>query len=76
MTRGKGGAGTRRRNPWWIPPRVLWNFFADQLLVPHNSFHTIEEVRGWGEAIDCRCVGDRTITLGQQIELLFVKGTP
>lgn len=60
--------------PTWIPARVLWNFFADQLLVPHNSFHTIDEVREWGTAAGCRCLGSRTITLGQQIELLFVKG--
>jgi SAM-dependent methyltransferase len=56
-----------------IAPRVGWNFFADQLLVPHNSFHTVEEVRAWGEAANCRCLADQTVTLGQQIEFLFVK---
>jgi SAM-dependent methyltransferase len=59
-----------------MSPRVLWNVFADQLLVPHNSFHTSEELRAWGEAVGCRCVGDGTITLGQQIEALFVKAHP
>jgi SAM-dependent methyltransferase len=59
-----------------MSPRVLWNVFADQLLVPHNSFHTSEELRAWGEAAGCRCVGEGTITLGQQIEALFVKAGP
>lgn len=59
--------------PTRIPPGAGWNLFADQLLTPHNSFHTIEEVRAWGEAERCRCLGERTLTLGQQIELLFVK---
>jgi len=59
-----------------ITPRVGWNFFADQLLVPHNSFHTVEEVREWGRAAKCRCVADQAITLGQQIELLFIKDMP
>jgi SAM-dependent methyltransferase len=58
-----------------MSPRVLWNVFADQLLVPHNSFHTSEELRAWGDAAGCRCVGEGTITLGQQIEALFVKQT-
>jgi SAM-dependent methyltransferase len=57
-----------------IAPRVGWNFFADQLLVPHNSFHAVEEVRAWGRAAGCGCQSARTLTLGQQIELLFVKG--
>jgi SAM-dependent methyltransferase len=56
-----------------ISPRVGWNFFADQLLVPHNSFHVPEEVREWGRRVHCRCVADQTVTLGQQIEFLFVK---
>jgi SAM-dependent methyltransferase len=62
-----------RRRIVRMSPAVLWNVFADQLLVPHNSFHTVEEVRGWGEAAGLGCIGSRTITLGQQIELLFVK---
>ena len=56
-----------------ISPRVGWNFFADQLLVPHNSFHVPEEVREWGRRSHCRCVADGAVTLGQQIEFLFVK---
>jgi SAM-dependent methyltransferase len=58
-----------------ISPRVGWNFFADQLLVPHNSFHVPEEVREWGRRAGCRCLADQTVTLGQQIEFLFVKGS-
>lgn len=57
-----------------MSPRVLWNFFADQLLVPHNSFHTTEEVVSWGSAAGCRCEAEGAVTLGQQIEFLFVKG--
>jgi SAM-dependent methyltransferase len=56
-----------------IAPRVGWNFWADQLLVPHNSFHTPEEVREWGRLANCRCIADQAVTLGQQIEFLFVK---
>ncbi len=56
-----------------ISPRVGWNFFADQLLVPHNSFHVPEEIREWGRRVHCRCLADQTVTLGQQIEFLFVK---
>jgi SAM-dependent methyltransferase len=56
-----------------FPRGAGWNLFADQLLTPHNSFHTIDEVRGWGEAERCRCLAHRSLTLGQQIELLFVK---
>lgn len=56
-----------------IPPRVAWNFFADQLLVPHNSFHIPEEVREWGRQASCTCLADQAITLGQQIEFLFRK---
>ena len=59
-----------------IAPRVGWNFFADQLLTPHNSFHTFEEVETWGRAARCRCVATQTVTLGQQLELLFVKDGP
>ncbi|MGH7893376.1 MAG: hypothetical protein ACREQL_01850, partial [Candidatus Binatia bacterium] len=62
-----------RRRIVATPPRMLWNIFADQFLVPHNSFHTIEEVREWGRRAGCTPIGARTITLGQQIELLFVK---
>ena len=56
-----------------MSPAVLWNVFADQLLVPWNSFHTPEELRAWGTAAGCRTVGEATITLGQQIEALFEK---
>jgi len=56
-----------------MSPAVLWNVFADQLLVPWNSFHTIEELRGWGEAAGCAVLDEGTITLGQQIEVLFEK---
>jgi SAM-dependent methyltransferase len=56
-----------------ISPRVLWNVFADQLLVPWNSFHTSEELRRWGADAGCRPIGEGTITLGQQIEALFEK---
>ncbi len=59
-----------------MSPRVLWNVFADQLLVPHNSFHTAEEVIDWGRAAGCRCEAHQAITLGQQIEFLFVKQDP
>lgn len=58
-----------------IAPRVAWNFFADQFLVPHNSFHTAEEVRAWGAAANCRCLADQAVTLGQQIEFLFVRSS-
>jgi len=58
-----------------IPLKVAWNFFADQLLVPHNSFHSPDEVRQWGAAAGCRCLAHQAITLGQQIEFLFVKNT-
>jgi SAM-dependent methyltransferase len=64
-----------RGRPVGTSPRVLWNFFADQLLVPHNSFHTLDEVIGWGVEEGCRCDAHGVITLGQQIELLFVKET-
>jgi SAM-dependent methyltransferase len=67
------GVVVLRRRVVAMSPRVLWNIFADQFLVPHNSFHTIEEVRAWGRAAGCTPAGDRTITLGQQIELLFTK---
>jgi SAM-dependent methyltransferase len=43
-----------------IGPRVLWNVFADQFLVPHNSFHTLDEVRAGGEANACRSIGEGT----------------
>lgn len=56
-----------------MSPAVLWNVFADQLLVPHNSFHDVDEVRAWGARHGCRCLGDMAVTLGQQIEFLFVK---
>jgi len=56
-----------------IPPRVGWNFFADQLLTPHNSFHTAEEVIAWGREEGLRCVAHQAITLGQQIEFVFEK---
>ena len=56
-----------------ISPRVGWNFFADQLLVPHNSFHVPEEVREWGRRAHCRCLADQAVTFGQQIEFLFMK---
>lgn len=56
-----------------IPPRILWNTFADQLLVPHNSFHDPDEVKGWATRAGCRCVGEGSVTFGQQIEFLFVK---
>jgi SAM-dependent methyltransferase len=59
--------------PTRIGPRVTWNFFADQLLTPHVSFHSEDEVRAWGEAAGCRCVAAQAITLGQQVELLFAK---
>lgn len=65
-----------RGRPVGMSPRVLWNFFADQLLVPHNSFHTTEEVEGWGAAAGCRCEAEGAVTLGQQIEFLFVKEAP
>ena len=57
----------------WFGPRVAWNFFADQLLTPHNSFHTLDEVRAWGAEEGLGCLGTRTITLGQQLDLLFAK---
>lgn len=62
-----------RGHPARMSPAVLWNVFADQLLVPWNSFHTAEELRAWGTAAGCRTVGEATITLGQQIEALFEK---
>jgi 2-polyprenyl-6-hydroxyphenyl methylase / 3-demethylubiquinone-9 3-methyltransferase len=62
-----------RGRPISMSPRVLWNFFADQLLVPHNSFHTSEEILAWGAEEGCRCEAHQAITLGQQIEFLFVK---
>lgn len=62
-----------RGRPVSMSPRVLWNIFADQFLVPHNSFHTEEELIAWGTAAGCRCESHQAITLGQQIEFLFVK---
>jgi SAM-dependent methyltransferase len=62
-----------RGRPAAMSAGVLWNVFADQLLVPHNSFHTPEEVRAWGAEHGCRPLADQAITLGQQIECLFVK---
>ena len=62
-----------RGRPIAMSPLVLWNFFADQMLVPHNSFHTVEEVKAWGERAGCRCEAESAITMGQQIEFLFVK---
>ena len=62
-----------RRRPIAMSPGVLWNVFADQLLVPHNSFHTIEEVEAWGRRAGLRPVANETITLGQQIGVLFAK---
>ncbi len=61
------------RRPVRTSPAVLWNVFADQLLVPHNSFHTIPEVEEWGRAAGLRPVASETITLGQQIGVLFEK---
>lgn len=58
----------------WMSPTVLWNLFADQLLVPHNSFHDADEVKSWGTRAGCRCIGEGSVTFGQQIEFLFVKG--
>jgi len=62
-----------RGRPIAMSPSVLWNFFADQLLVPHNSFHTADEVKEWGRRAGCRCDAEGSITMGQQIEFLFVK---
>ncbi|MFM8411073.1 MAG: class I SAM-dependent methyltransferase [Alphaproteobacteria bacterium] len=62
-----------RGRPVSMSPSVLWNFFADQLLVPHNSFHTADEVKEWGRRAGCRCDAEGAITMGQQIEFLFVK---
>lgn len=62
-----------RGRPVSMSPSVLWNFFADQLLVPHNSFHTAAEVKDWGRRAGCRCDAEGAITMGQQIEFLFVK---
>jgi hypothetical protein len=59
-----------------IPPRVGWNFFADQLLTPHNSFHTADEVESWGRGAGCRPLAHQTVTLGQQVEVLFAKDGP
>ena len=56
-----------------FPRGAGWNLFADQLLTPHNSFHTVEEVIGWGREEGLRCVAHQAITLGQQIEFVFEK---
>lgn len=61
------------RRPVHVPPRMLWNIFADQLLVPHNSFHTLAEVEAWGRAAGLEPLASETITLGQQIGMLFRK---
>ncbi len=62
-----------RRKAVRVTPGLLWNLFADQLLVPHNSFHTIPEVEAWGRATGLEPVANETITLGQQIGVLFRK---
>lgn len=62
-----------RRPPLRMSWGVLWNAFADQLLVPHNSFHTLDELKGWGQSAGFKVLGEGTITLGQQIEALFEK---
>ena len=56
-----------------IPVGVGWSLFADQLLTPHNSFHTAEEIIAWAATEGCHAVAHQTVTLGQQIEFLFVK---
>ncbi|HSV04915.1 MAG TPA: class I SAM-dependent methyltransferase [Candidatus Binatus sp.] len=61
------GRGTR------IPVAVGWSLFADQLLTPHNSFHTAEEIIAWAATAGCHPVAHQTVTLGQQLEFLFVK---
>lgn len=61
------------RRPARLPPRMLWNIFADQLLVPHNSFHTLAELEAWGRAAGLEPLAGETITLGQQIGMLFRK---
>jgi SAM-dependent methyltransferase len=62
--------------PARFSPRLAWNLFADQFLTPHNSFHTVDEILAWGAAEGCRGLAHQAITLGQQIEFLFEKGTP
>ena len=56
-----------------IPLAVGWSLFADQLLTPHNSFHTPEEIIAWAAAEGCHPIAHQTVTLGQQLEFLFVK---
>jgi len=43
------------RKPFWVPIDISFNLFHDQFTTPHCTFHTMEELREWGEEAGLVC---------------------
>jgi SAM-dependent methyltransferase len=61
------------RKPIWVPIEISWNLFHDQFTTPHCTFHTVEEVLGWGEECGLRCEEHRSEAANQLISFRFQK---